>query len=125
MNQIMKKGLLILLCGFTLSLPSYADGGDTILVDKLKPLLPPIGGGHELPKAPLTPPVLALDGHTLYIISGCDDTTLSLVDEYDDEAYSATILAGTTLLVLPEWLQGTYELRIQRGQYVFYTEIEL
>ena len=125
MNQIMKKGLLILLCGFTLSLPSYADGGDTILVDKLKPLLPPIGGGHEHPKAPVTPPVVALDGHTLYIISGCDDTVLSLADENETEAYSITILAGTTMITLPEWLEGTYELRILRGQYMFYTEIEL
>ena len=125
MRTNIKKGLLILLCGLALSLPSYADGADTIRVDKLKLLLPPIGGGHELPKAPLTPPVIALDGHTLYIISGCDDTTLSLVDEYDDEAYSTTILEGTTMITLPEWLEGTYELRILRGQYMFYTEIEL
>jgi len=87
MEQIMKKGFLILLCGLALSLPSYADGADTIRVEKLKPLPPPIGGGHELPKAPVQPPVVALDGHTLYIISGCDDTELSLVDENETEAY--------------------------------------
>lgn len=122
-----KKGLLILLCGLALSLPSYADGADTIRVEKLKPLPPPIGdgGGHEHPKAPVQPPVVALDGHTLYIISGCDDTVLSLADENETEAYSITILAGTTMITLPEWLQGTYELRILRGQYMFYTEIEL
>ena len=123
----MKKEFLILLCGLALSIPSYADGADTIHVDKLKLLPPPIGdgGGHELPKAPVQPPVVALDGHTLYIISGCDDTVLSLVDENETEAYSITILAGTTMITLPEWLQGTYELRILRGQYMFYTEIEL
>ena len=60
-----KKGLLILLCGLALSLPSYADGADTIRVEKVKPLPPPIDGGHELPKAPVQPPVVALDGHTL------------------------------------------------------------
>ena len=122
-----KKGLLILLCGLALSLPSYADGADTIRVEKLKPLPPPIGdgGGHEHPKAPVQPPVVALDGHTLYIISGCDDTVLSLADENETEAYSITILAGTTMITLPEWLEGTYELRILRGQFMFYTEIEL
>ncbi len=122
-----KKGLLILLCGLALSLPSYADGADTIRVEKLKPLPPPIGDGgdNEKPKAPALPPVVALDGHTLYIISGCDDTVLSLADENETEAYSITILAGTTMITLPEWLQGTYELRILRGQYMFYTEIEL
>ncbi len=56
---------------------------------------------------------------------GCDDTVLSLVDEDDNEAYSTTVLEGTTMITLPEWLQGTYELRILRGQYMFYTEIEL
>ena len=121
----MKKGFLILLCGFTLSLPAYADGADTITVDKLKPLPPPIGGGHELPKTPTQPPVVALDGHTLYIISGCDNTTLSLVDEDDEEVYTTNISAGVTFLVLPEWLEGTYELRILRGQYMYYAEIEL
>ena len=125
MEKIIKKGFLILLCGLALSLPSYADGADTIRVEKLKPLPPKDGGGHELPKAPAMPPVVALDGHTLYIISGCDDTELSLVDENDDEEYSITILAGTTMITLPEWLQGTYELRILRGQFIFYTEIEL
>ena len=86
----MKKGFLILLCGLALSLPSYADGADTIRVEKIKPLLPPIGGDNEKPKAPALPPVVALDGHTLYIISGCDDTVLSLVDENETEAYSIT-----------------------------------
>ena len=125
MRTNIKKGFLILLCGLALLLPSYADGADTIHVEKLKPLPPPIDGGHELPKAPALPPVVALDGHTLYIISGCDDTVLSLVDENETEAYCITILAGTTMITLPEWLQGTYELRILRGQYMFYTEIEL
>ena len=125
MRTNIKKGFLILLCGLALSLPSYADGADTIRMEKLKPLPPPIGGGHEQPKAPVQPPVVALDGHTLYIISGCDDTVLSLADENETEAYSITILAGTTMITLPEWLEGTYELRILRGQYMFYTEIEL
>ena len=91
---------------------------------KLKPI-EDNGGEQGGIKSPLTPPVVALDGHTLYIISGCDDTVLSLADENETEAYSITILAGTTMITLPEWLQGTYELRILRGQYMFYTEIEL
>ena len=67
MRTNIKKGFLILLCGHALSLPSYADGADTIRVEKLKPLLPPIGGDNEKPKAPALPPVVALDGHTFFI----------------------------------------------------------
>ena len=125
METIIKKGFLILLCGLALSLPSYADGADTIRVQNFTFIPPKGSGGHELPKAPVLPPVVALDGHTLYIISGCDDTELSLVDENDDEAYSTIVLEGTTMITRPEWLQGTYELRILRGQFMFYTEIEL
>lgn len=47
MEKIIKKGFLILLCGLALSLPSYADGADTIRVEKLKPLPPPIGDGMQ------------------------------------------------------------------------------
>ena len=48
MDQIMKKASLILLCGLTLSLPSYADKKDSIQVNKTKPLPPRIedGGGN-------------------------------------------------------------------------------
>ncbi len=98
---------------------------DTLHFNRLTLTGPGDDGGNEYPRTPETVPTVAIDGHTLYIISGCDNTTLSLVDEDDDEAYSTTILEGTTLLVLPEWLQGTYELRILRGQYMYYAEIEL
>ncbi len=122
----MKKILLFLMCGVTFSLISLAQQPDTLRFDRLIQV-PPIddGGDNELPRNPVTSPIVAQSGHTLYIISGCDNTTLSLVDEDDDEAYSTTILEGTTMLVLPEWLEGTFELRIQREQYIFYTEIEL
>ena len=123
----MKKILLIMLCGLALSSTVSAQAPDTLNFDRFQIIGPGDGNipGNPLPKSPVTSPVVAQFSHTLYIISGCDDTTLSLVDEDDDEAYSTTILEGTTMLVLPEWLQGTFELRIQRGQYIFYTEIEL
>ena len=50
---------------------------------------------------------------------------LSMVDVDDNEAYGTTILEGITMITLPEWLEGSYELRILRGQAMFYTEIEL
>lgn len=59
------------------------------------------------------------------IFSKCNKAEIVLMDENETEAYSITILAGTTMITLPEWLAGTYELRILRGQFMFYTEIEL
>ena len=65
------------------------------------------------------------NGHTLYLYSGCDNTEIVLIGENETEVYSAYVLEGTTQVQLPSVLQGTYELHILRGQYMFYTEIEL
>ena len=80
-------------------------------------------GGH--PRSPILAPTVLIDGHTLYFINGCDDTGLAIVDLSEDEVYNTTILTGMTMLVLPEWLEGTFELQIRCGQYIFVAEIEL
>ena len=83
------------------------------------------GGGNGGPHSPVYPPFVVKVGHTLYLYSGCDNTTLVLLDEEGEEVYSEPIYEGTPYIVLPEWLEGIYELQIQRGGYTFYTEIEL
>jgi len=70
-------------------------------------------------------PTVLINDHTLYFISGCDGAELAIVDITENEVYSTTISQGMTMLVLPEWLQGAFELRIQCGQYIFVAEIEL
>ena len=94
--------------GFVFTGPGGNDGGST---------------GH--PHSPVYPPFVVKVGHILYLYSGCDGATIALIDEDDDEVYSEEIAEGTLYLVLPEWLEGTYELQIRLGEYVFYTEIEL
>ena len=69
-------------------------------------------GGHELPRGPVAPPVVAQDGSTLYILGGCDEADLVILDGEEEEVYTDT-------------LQGTYQLQIRRGQFTFVTEIEL
>ena len=83
------------------------------------------GGNSNYPHSPVQPPFVVREGHTLLLYSGCDGATLALIDEDDEEIYSVTILEGMSFITLPEWLEGIYELQIRRGQYVFYTEIEL
>ena len=127
----MKKGILFLMLWLlaTMSFNTYVLADDPI-PDPLIFLGPfgpgdDNGTGNPLPKSPVISPVVAQSGHTLYLYSGCDDTTLVLLDEDDEVVYTTGISEGTTQLVLPNSIQGTYELRIQRGQYIFYTEIEL
>lgn len=84
------------------------------------------GGNGNLPKGDSTTPSMSLADHTLFIYGrNCDDTTLRLIDGSDNVAFTQYIPTGTTQVVLPSTLSGTYELQIIRGQYLFYTEIEL
>ena len=84
------------------------------------------GGEGDRPKGDCNiSPFVALLGRTLFIYEGCDDTTLRLIDGSDNVAFTQYITTGTTQVVLPSTLSGTYELQIIRGQYLFYTEIEL
>lgn len=82
-------------------------------------------GSNDGPKSNPIPPFMSLAAPTLFIYSGCDDTTLRLIDGSDNVAFTQYIPTGTTQVVLPSTLSGTYELQIIRGQYLFYTEIEL
>lgn len=123
----MKKTFIILLMGLTFSISANAE----LEIDTLHFQIiydgPGDNGndGNGIPRTPVVPPSAAIDGHTLYFINGCDDTGLAIVDLSEDEVYSTTIPTGMTMLVLPEWLQGTFELQIRCGQYIFVAEIEL
>ena len=81
--------------------------------------------GNHQPKSPILVPEASLDDHTLYIYDVAYDLTLALVDEDDEVVYTTEIDEGTTMLVLPEWLEGTFEIQIIRGSYTFVGEIEL
>lgn len=77
------------------------------------------------PKSPVVKPQIGIEDNTLYIYGGCGDATLVLVDENDNEVFFQEIEEDTDQIVLPSTLSGTYELRIYRGNYMFYGEIEL
>lgn len=82
-------------------------------------------GGSPRPRGPVAPPVVAQDGSTLYILGGCDEADLVILDGEEEEVYTCQITEDTYVIVLPDTLQGTYQLQIQRGQFTFVTEIEL
>ena len=82
-------------------------------------------GSDIYPKNDPVLPSVCFANHTLLIYGGCDDTTLRVVDMNSNVVYSIYIAAGTTQVVLPSTLSGTFELQIIRGQYLFYTEIDL
>lgn len=80
--------------------------------------------GHN-PKSPVLAPTVYIDGNVLTFDTPCDGCVLQLVDEDDDVVYTTIIPAGTTTLALPSDLEGTFELQIIDGEWMFYADIQL
>ncbi len=121
----MFKKLLTLLC--ILTMPAFmnavnAPGGPIpFQAGRINPT-------HPLPKphkSPVLAPTVYIDGNVLTFETPCDGCLLQLVDENDDVVYTTIIPAGTTTLALPSDLEGTFELQIIDGEWMFYSDIEL
>lgn len=120
------KKLLTLLC--ILAMPAFMNAVSPHLglpipfqsgrIRPTKPLNPK-------PKSPVLAPTVYIDGNVLTFETSCDGCVLQLVDEEDDVVYTIVIPAGTTTLVLPATLEGTFELQIIDGEWMFYADIEL
>ena len=119
------KKFLILLC--ILTMPAFMSAGnapgDPILFQtgKIDPT-EPWPGNH---KSPVVAPTVYIDGNVLTFGTSCDGCVLQLVDEDDDVVYSIVIPVGTTSLVLPSDLEGSFELQIIRDNWLFYADINL
>ena len=125
-NVILMAAMLLFSTNTTRIWADGDDGGIDILPFGFNANGDENGGGlGSLPRTPVMPPTVGINGHTLYLYSGCDNTEIVLIGENETEVYSTYVLEGTTQVQLPSVLQGTYELRILRGQYMFYTEIDL
>lgn len=76
-------------------------------------------------KSPMQVPSIFLEEYHLYFNTPCDGYELRLVDSCGDVVYSLVIPSGTAYLLLPESLQGEYELQLVSGNKMFYGTIEL
>ena len=86
----------------------------------------PIVGGLPIPKSPIQPPTVSINGHTLYLYNIGYSFTLALRDENDNYVYVTNVPAGSTSVVLPSDLSGDYTLVLYPGgDYYFEGEITL
>ncbi len=65
------------------------------------------------------------DGNVLTMSATPCDYTLNLYDEDDEVVYSVYVPAGTTMIVLPSTLSGSFEIRFETDTYYYYGYIEL
>ena len=68
------------------------------------------GNGNTL--APVRPWYITQDDYELTLPAFEDDFTLELRDATDTVVYSTYVAAGTTTVVLPSTLSGSFELRL-------------
>jgi len=76
-------------------------------------------------KGPVTLWYLYQEGNTLTMSATPCDYDLSLYDEDGYEVYTAFVPAGTTMIVLPATLSGTFEIRFEADTYYYYGYITL
>ena len=81
--------------------------------------------GIKNPKAPVQPPYVTLDDHTLYIWSQHGGYTLTLLGDNDAVVYQTYVAAGVQFADLPSTLSGSYTLLLSDDTYLYTGMIDL
>lgn len=81
-------------------------------------------GSTQYPKSPVRIPCIYQDDHTLYLLSGCEGSSIIIKDADNEEVFTFFITDETSFTI-PSTLSGEYELHIHRGNYCFFGMIEL
>lgn len=76
------------------------------------------------PKTPILIPTVWQDGYELEIETPHAEYVLNIVSG-TTVVYTVVVPANVSLVVLPSWLSGTYELQIIQGNLCFYGYIDL
>ena len=76
-------------------------------------------------KSPVLPWIIDLDDYVLTMSATPCDYTLNLYDEDEEVVYSVFVPAGSTMIVLPSTLSGSFEIRFETDTYYYYGYIDL
>lgn len=116
----MKKILLCISMLFCLSVSTVFAG------DKIPMTHIPCGSTHGgNGKSPEVTWYIDLTNNVITMSATPCDYTLNLYDEDEDVVYSVFVPAGTTQVVLPTTLSGSFELRFETETYYYYGFIYL
>ena len=100
----------------------YAGEGDPLDLEVKKIDNKPIHSGD--PKSPVLIPTVWQDGSELEIETPHAEYVLNIVSG-TTVVYSVVVPANVSLVMLPSWLSGIYELQLIQGNLCFYGDIEL
>ncbi|MBO4826241.1 MAG: hypothetical protein J5506_03250 [Prevotella sp.] len=102
------------------------DGSGVIVILHVSgPIDEPLNGGF--PHAPIQPPSVFLDGHTLSVPGSHPDYVVRIVDveAEDDVVYETQMPSSTSCVVLPSTLSGDYQIQLICANWMFYGLITL
>ena len=121
------KKLLLIATAFMMSMTLNAaeQQSDSLVIHFDFTIIDPSTGHNGNHRSPVMPPSVSIDGHTLYLYSGCAGATLQVVNTLGVAVYTEELYETTTEVELPETLVGEYELQILRGNFCFYATIDL
>lgn len=75
--------------------------------------------GNGLPKVPMQPPTVFIEGYTLLFAVDHPDYVMNIKDEDGDFVYTTYVYPTQTQVVLPSSLSGSYEIELLMGIWKF------
>ena len=111
-----------------MSMMSFANGEQNFVGEQLELKVGYVDEsqiGLPTPRTPEAIPVIYFDGNTLYFATPCDGCALQIVDTAENICYELIIPMSSTELELPNNLFGEYELKIIRGNTLYYGTINI
>ncbi len=103
-----KQFFVALLLCFFIGVNTYASEENPIIME----IIDEGEMANDPTKGPVNPFVIFQDDNILSLPAFNVDCTLQLVGASSNVVYSVLVPSGTTLVVLPTWLSGEYELQI-------------
>lgn len=90
-------------------------------------LIDPTPASYPLPKSPVIIPIIDLDDYVVTFQNNNTNFSLQLIDENDNVVYTNYVPSTLTIVTLPSWLSGDYEIQLipDSGDYYFYGTINL
>ena len=124
----MKMKTMITAIMLMMSMMSFANGEQNFVGEQLELKVGYVDEsqiGLPTPRTPEAIPVIYFDGNTLYFATPCDGCALQIVDTAENICYELIIPMSSTELELPNNLFGEYELKIIRGNTLYYGTINI
>lgn len=120
-----KSLMMMLMMGFLLLTSISVSAKQPTDINLEAGYVDPEDEGGDPHRSPILIPQVGIDNYTLTFYTPCDGCTLRLLDENYNIPFVTVIPVGTTTLVLPSYLSGTYQIQIISGNICFWGHIDL